>query len=193
MSKGNRTQTLIKVGAEEASTRFNAHTSQDEASYNGDVPDADEEDIKVVPDKVDDTQIKGSKPAEAATVADKEVPKATNKEDGGKTSRSMDKKPVHKCSNRASSGSQDGPVCCDRDILADGHKDKYPKDHISIRCIQRAGRVLLMNCFSMLKEEQKMSDIFHTDVTLVDGSILQGGEWPSVPWYPDMPETGAAL
>ena len=30
------------------------------------------------------------------------------------------------------------------------------------------------------------------DITLVDGSILQGGESPSVPWYPDTPETGAA-
>ena len=51
-----------------------------------------------------------------------------------------------------------------------------------------------MNCFGMLKEEQKMSNIFsHTDITLVDGLTLQGGEWLSVPWYPDMPETGAAL
>ena len=75
MSKENRTQTLIKVGAEEASTHFNAHTSQDEASYDGNVSDADEEDIKVVPDEVDDTQIKGSKPAEGDTVTDKEVPK----------------------------------------------------------------------------------------------------------------------
>ena len=82
MLKENRTQTLIKVGTEEASTHFNAHTSQDEASYNGDVSDADEEDIKVVPDEVDDTQIEGSKPAEAYTVTDKEVPRATNKEDG---------------------------------------------------------------------------------------------------------------
>ena len=55
MSKENRTQTLIKVGAEEAYTRFDAHTSQDEASYNGDISDADEEDIEVVPDEVDDT------------------------------------------------------------------------------------------------------------------------------------------
>ena len=38
-----------------------------------------------------------------------------------------------------------------------------------------------------------MSDIyFHTDVTLVDGSTLQGGEWSSVPWYTDTPEAGAA-
>ena len=43
----------------------------------------------------------------------------------------------------------------------------------------------------MLKDTQKMSDIyFNTDVTLVDGSTLQGDEWPSVPWYPDTPETG---
>ena len=38
-----------------------------------------------------------------------------------------------------------------------------------------------------------MSDIyFHTDITLVDGSTLQDGEWPSVPWYPDTPKVGAA-
>ena len=37
-----------------------------------------------------------------------------------------------------------------------------------------------------------MSDIFHTDITLVEGSILQGGEWPSVPWYADTSVTGAA-
>ena len=103
MSKENRTQTL-KVGAEEASTHFDAHMSQDEASYDGDVSDADEEDIEVVPDEVDDTQIEGLNPAEADTVTDKEVPKATNNEDGSQTSKSMDKKPVHKHSNRASSG-----------------------------------------------------------------------------------------
>ena len=38
-----------------------------------------------------------------------------------------------------------------------------------------------MSSFSMLKEGQKMSDIFYMDATLVDGLILQGGEWPSVP------------
>ena len=73
MSKENRTQTLIEVGTEEASTRFDAHTSQDKASYNGDISDADEEDIEVVPEEVDDTQIEGLKPAEAGTLTDKEV------------------------------------------------------------------------------------------------------------------------
>ena len=87
MLKENRTQTLIKVGTEEASTWFDAHISQDEASY----------------DEVDDTQIKGSKLVEANTVTDK-VPEATNKEDGGQTWRSTDKKPAQKHSNRASSG-----------------------------------------------------------------------------------------
>ena len=105
MLKEYRTQTLIKVGTEEAPTHFDAHTSQDEASYNDDISDADEEDMEVVPDEVDDTQIEGLKPAEADTVTDQEVPKATNKEDGGQTSKSMDKKPVQKCSNRTSSPS----------------------------------------------------------------------------------------
>ena len=51
-----------------------------------------------------------------------------------------------------------------------------------------------MSCFNMLPEGQKMSNIFfHTDVTLTDGSTLLGGEWPGVSWYPDTPETGAAL
>ena len=104
MSKKNRTQTLIKVGAEEASTHFNTHVSQDEASYDGDVSDADEEDIKVVPDEVDDTQIEDSKPVEADTITAKEVPEATNKEDGSQASKSTDKKPAQKHSNRASSG-----------------------------------------------------------------------------------------
>ena len=180
MSKENRTQTLIKVGAEEASTHFDAHASQDEASYNGDMSDAKEDDIEVIPDEVDDTQIKGLKPVEADTVADKEVPKATNKEDGSQTSKSVDKKPALQHSNRASSGTQEGPVCYDRDILGNGHKDKYPKGHISFHCIQRAGRVLLMSCLNMLKEKQKMSNIFfHTDVTLVDRSTLQGSKLQS--------------
>ena len=104
MSKKKRTQTLIKVGAEEASTHFDAHVSQDEASYDGDVCDADEEDIKVVPDEVDDTQMEGLKPVEADAIADKEVPEASNKEDGSQTSKSMDKKLAQKHSNRASSG-----------------------------------------------------------------------------------------
>ena len=45
----------MKVGTEEASTHFDAHATQDEASYDGDVSDAEEDDIKVVPDKVDNT------------------------------------------------------------------------------------------------------------------------------------------
>ena len=102
MLKENRTQTL-KVGEEEASTCFDAHACQDETSYD-DLSDAEEDDIEVVPDEVDDTQIEGLKPVEADTIADKEVPKATNIEDGGQTSKSADKKPASQHSNRASSG-----------------------------------------------------------------------------------------
>ena len=113
-------------------------------------------------------------------------------EDDGQTLKPTDKKPIQKCSNRVSSGSRDGTVCYNKDTLARGQKDKYSKDHISVHCIQRAGRVLLMHSFDMLKDSQ-MSDIyFHTDVTLVDRLTLQGGEQPSVPSYPDTPETGTA-
>ena len=70
MSKENRTQTLIKVGMEEATTYFDAHTSQDEASYDGNISKVDEEDVEVVPDEVDDAQTESSKPAGADTLAD---------------------------------------------------------------------------------------------------------------------------
>ena len=50
-----------------------------------------------------------------------------------------------------------------------------------------------MSSFGMLRDGQRMSNIFfHTDVTLVDGLILQGGEWPSVLWYTDTSVTRAA-
>ena len=94
MSTENRTQTLIKVGTEEATTCFDAHTSQDEVSYDGDISEADEEDVEVVPDEVDDAQTEGLKPAGANTLPDNEGQEATNKEDDGRTSKHTDKKPV---------------------------------------------------------------------------------------------------
>ena len=100
MSKENRTQTLIKVGTEEATTCFDAYTSQDEASYDGDISEVDEEGVEVVPDEVDDAQIEGSKPVGANTITNNEGQEVTNKEDGGQTSKPTDKKPVQKCSNR---------------------------------------------------------------------------------------------
>ena len=105
MSKENSTLTLMKVGTEEASTHFDAHASQDEASYDGDMSDA-EDDIKVVPDEVDDTQVESSKPVEAASAADKEVRKATNKGGGSQTSKSSDKNPTGQPSNKASLGTR---------------------------------------------------------------------------------------
>ena len=181
MSKENRTLTLIKVGREEASTRFDALASQDEASYDDDVSDAEEDDIEVIPDEVDDTQVESLKPVGAISATDKEVRKATNKSGGGQTSKSVDKNPTQH-SNKALGHDTSG-TC----------KDKYLKDHISVYCVQQAGRPLT-SCFNMVPAMQKMSNIFfHGDVTLTDGSTLQGGEWPGVPWYPDMPETRAAL
>ena len=43
MLKENRTQTLIKIGTEEATTFFNAPTSQDKESYDGNISEVDEE------------------------------------------------------------------------------------------------------------------------------------------------------
>ena len=105
MSKENRNQTLIKFRTEEATTHFDAPMSQDKESYDGDISEVDEEDAEVVPDKVDDVQIEGSKPAGANTLANNEGQEETNKVDDGQTSKPTDKKPVQKCSNRASSGS----------------------------------------------------------------------------------------
>ena len=105
MLKENRIQTLIKVGTEEATTHFNAHTSQDEASYDGEISEVDEEDVEVIPDEIDDTQIEGSKPAGANTLANHEGLESTNKEDDGQTLKTQDKKLVQKHSNWASSGS----------------------------------------------------------------------------------------
>ena len=62
MSKENRTQTLIKVGTQEAATHFNAPTSQDKKSYDGDISEVDEEDAEVIPNEEDDAQMENSKP-----------------------------------------------------------------------------------------------------------------------------------
>ena len=94
MSKENRAHTLITVGEEEAATHFDAPTSQDEESYDGDVSEVDEEDAEVVPDKEDDTQIKTSKSTEGNMLPDNKGQEETNKENGDQTAKPGDKKPV---------------------------------------------------------------------------------------------------
>ena len=93
MSKENRTQTLIKVGTEKATTHFNAPTSQDEESYDGDISEVDEEDAEVIPDEVDDAQMAGLKQAGTDTLTENEGQEETNKEDGSQTANPADKKP----------------------------------------------------------------------------------------------------
>ena len=105
MSKENRTQTSIKVGTEEATTCFDAPTSQDEESHDGNISKVDEEDTEVVPDEEDDARVGGSRPSGADTLTDTEGQEETNKEDDGQTSKPADKKPVQKNSNGASSRS----------------------------------------------------------------------------------------
>ena len=105
MSKENRAHTLITGGAEEAATRFDAPTSQDEESYDGDVFKVDEEDAEVVPDEEDDTKIETLKSDEDNMLPDKEGQEETNKEDGDQTAKPGDNKPVQKHGDWASSGS----------------------------------------------------------------------------------------
>ena len=63
----------MKVGTEEASTHFDVHASQNEASYNGDVSDAEDVDIEVNPDEVDDKEVESLRPVGTISSADKEV------------------------------------------------------------------------------------------------------------------------
>ena len=135
MSKENRTQTLIKVGAEEASTHFNAHISQDEASYDGDVSDVDEEDIEVVPDKVDDTQIEGLKLIQLET----KLQKLPTRRMVAKPWKSMDKKLALK---QATGPHLELKMVWSAIIgtsLLMVVRTSIPKDHISVHCVQRAG------------------------------------------------------
>ena len=85
---------MITVGAEEAATHFNAQTSQDEESYDGDVSQADEEDAEVVPDEDDDTQLKTLNLAGDDMLPNKEGQEETNKEDGDQTAKPADKNPA---------------------------------------------------------------------------------------------------
>ena len=94
MLKENRTLALMKVGIEEALTPFDTHAFQDEASYDGDVLDTEGDDMKVVPDEVDDAQVKSAKPVGAFSAAEKEIQKATNKSSGSQTLKSADKNPT---------------------------------------------------------------------------------------------------
>ena len=91
VSKESRVQTLITVGTEKAATHFDATTSQDEESYDGDVSKVDEEDAHVI---LDNVNIKTSKSAGDDTLPENEGQEGTNKEDGDQTAKSGDKKPV---------------------------------------------------------------------------------------------------
>ena len=159
MSKENRTLTLLKAGTEEASSRFDAPASQDEASYDGNVSDLGEDDIEVIPDEVDNAPAKSLGPVEAISVIDREVQKTTDKSDGGQTSKSAGKNLTCQHSGKASSATRDRPVSYDRNFLTEGCKDKYLKDHIYLHCVQQAGRVLLISCFNMLPETENVKHI----------------------------------
>ena len=70
MSKESRAQTLVMIGTKEAATHFDATTSQDKESYDGDVSNEDEEDAQVILDKIDNVQIETLKSTGNDTLPD---------------------------------------------------------------------------------------------------------------------------
>ena len=84
--------------------RFDAQTSQDEESYDGDVSRVDKQDVELVPDEEDGTQLKTLNPAGDDMLPNKEGQEEANK-NGDQTAKPADKKPAQKCGNQASSGS----------------------------------------------------------------------------------------
>ena len=65
----------MKVGTKEASTRFDVPASQDKPSYDGNVSDEEEDDIKVIPDEVDEALAKSSGPVKAISAVARKVKK----------------------------------------------------------------------------------------------------------------------
>ena len=120
MSKENRSHTLITVGAEEAATCFDAPTSQDVESYDSDISGVDGEDAEVVPDEEDDTQIELEDQLGTTHSKMMKAKKRPTRRMVTKLKKPDDKKPVQKCGTQSSSGSRDGPVSFNRDILAKG-------------------------------------------------------------------------
>ena len=101
------------------------------------------------------------KPAEQDAPQDGE---AGEEDSANQTKESDDKTQGNECANRSSSGPRDGPVSYDKDVLAEGQRNKYPYNKKSVQVIQQAGKAFLLDAFDLLKETQKKSDIhFHLD------------------------------
>ena len=71
-----------------------------------------QDDIEVILDEVGDTLAESSGPVKAVSVVDRQVQKTTNKRDDGQTSKSAGKNPAHQHSNKALSGTWEGPHFC---------------------------------------------------------------------------------
>ena len=173
MLKENRTLTLIKVGREEALTCFDAHASQDEASYDGDVSDAEDDSWQSDPwwsrwhtgwktkkFKRLPTRVVVAKPRSLQTRTQL-INTATRLHLGHEV------------------------------VLSVMIEASSPRD--AMENIQKTTFLCTVSSKQVGFLWAALICFFHTDVTLTDGLTLQGGGWPGVPWYPDMPETRAAL
>ena len=62
-----------------------------------------------------------------------------------------------------------------------------------LQVVQQSIRVYLFRYLDLIGDDTVLSTIFfHTDIMCKDGSVILGGEWPSVDWMTDTPSLGAA-
>ena len=61
-----------------------------------------------------------------------------------------------------------------------------------VQVVQHSMRVYLFRYLGLIKDDAILSKLFCTDITCRDGSVVPGGEWPSVDWMIDTPSLGAA-
>ena len=102
------------------------------------------------------------------------------------------KKECQKQDTQPNPGTREGPVCLNPTVLAVGWKEKRQVDHMSVQVVQRSMRIYLFKYLGLIKDNTILSKLFfYTDIMCKDGSVVPGGEWPSMDWMTDTPSLGA--
>ena len=158
MLKENRTLTLLKVKIKEVSTHFDVPPKTRPATmvmYRM-------QGKKVIPDEVGDALVESSGPVKAV---DREVQKLPTKRVVVKP-QSLQARTwlINKWKRLYLEHRMDLSAMIKISLPRDA-RTSIRKDHIFVHCVQWSGQVLLMSCFGMLPEGQKMLNIFfHTDI-----------------------------
>ena len=215
VSKENTAAALASIGVDKAASCINVTAAQefdvkmvkdssdkesDGVLYEQDLEDdekvsllSDEEDgetasVEATVDKaVEDEATQALKPDKSTEDNLDEAPDDEDFVPGDK------KKECQKCDIQPNPGTRDGPVCLDPTVVAVRQKEKCQVDHVSVQVVQQSMRVYLFKYLGLIKDDTILSKLFfYTDIMCKDGSIVPGGEWPSVDWMTDTPSLGAA-